>query len=422
VSIAPRPAAGVHLFYLDDAGVLFSQARQELHLLNPTATLIWTLFEESQEEDAIVSSLCAARGIEADLARKWVDAALGEWRAKGFLHGDGPRVQPAARVEACAEAPLVTGATYAEHRYRILSSRIAIRFSGAAQIETVAPMLEHLADDESAGATTSVIDIVESNAVMSIYRDAAFVGRCAALDALAPIVKSAVWMSVLRDQRYFLDIHAGVISDGARCLLLPAAAESGKSTLTAALVHAGFEFFSDEIALLEDVALGVLPVPLALCVKDSGIDALADRFPRLRELPVHKRGDGKRVVYMAPPRVSRSRSEAARPVAALVFPRFVRASATRLAPLAKTDALQALMSQCLQVAERLEVGRVGRLVQWLSRIPCYTLEFGDTDSAVGALTALFPLRPPIDTLSSTTAGPGVEDPYDGPRQPGDVEA
>ena len=36
------PATGTRLYYLDDAGVLFSEATQELHLLNASATAIWS--------------------------------------------------------------------------------------------------------------------------------------------------------------------------------------------------------------------------------------------------------------------------------------------------------------------------------------------------------------------------------------------
>ncbi len=96
-------------------------------------------------------------------------------------------------------------------------------------------------------------------------------------------------------------MHAGVVAGPAGAILLPAPPGSGKSTLTAGLVAAGLDYFSDEVALLAEDDLAVMPFPLAMCVKDTGIDALAALFPAITALPMHTRMDGKRVVYMPPP-------------------------------------------------------------------------------------------------------------------------
>lgn len=384
-----EPAPGVRLYYLDDTGLLFCEAQQELHMLNTTATLIWSLLEEHEgDEAATAGTLAGIHGIDTARSRSYVHQAVAEWRTKGFLGSDAVTPEPAPAPVPSAP-PLVDEARHAARRYRLLSSRFLIRFSSEPQITIVAPVIEHLADD-GAGPPTAAIDIVESDKRISVYRDREFVAACDALDQLAPIVKATVWNAVLRDEAYFLDIHAGVVSDGKRCLLLPAAPGSGKSTLTAALVHAGLEFFSDEIALLEDATLDVLPVPLALCVKDTGIDALASRYPRLRTLAIHRRGDGKNVVYLPPTREQRPAKHEARPVHALVFPRFAQGETTSLAPLPRPAALQALLSQCLRVAQRLDVHRVERLVQWISTLPCYALRHGDTESAVAAVLGLLP--------------------------------
>jgi hypothetical protein len=76
-------------------------------------------------------------------------------------------------------------------------------------------------------------------------------------------------------------MHAGVVAGPAGAILLPAPPGSGKSTLTAALVATGLDYFSDEVALLAEEDLAVMPFPLAMCVKDTGIDVLASRFPAI---------------------------------------------------------------------------------------------------------------------------------------------
>ncbi len=117
---------------------------------------------------------------------------------------------------------------------------------------------------------------------------------------LAPIVKSAFWQSAVNAHDFLFYIHAGVVGLGNTCLLMPAAAGSGKSSLTAALVHGGFLYYSDEVALIQRADFRVPPVPLAICVKSTGWDLMTKYFPALAELPTHLRGDGKLVRYIAP--------------------------------------------------------------------------------------------------------------------------
>jgi hypothetical protein len=391
-----EPARGMRLYYLDGAGVLFSEASQELHLLNPMAALIWSLLEEGCDEPAIAAALNDTHGLDGARSREFVSMALADWREKGFLGEtvSAPVNDVAPRPATSPKGPpWVDEVAQQERHYRLLSSHVAIRFSSGEQVRVVHPVLEHLeAGIDSAAPTRTRIDIIASGDRLLIYRDREFFAQARGIDALAPIVKSLVWVTVLREHAYFLDIHAGVVSDGRECLVMPAPPGSGKSTLTAALVHAGFEYFSDEIALLQDSTLQVFPVPLALCIKDHGIDALADRFPQARTLPLHRRGDGKRVAYMPPPPHSRPSSEDPRPVRALVFPRFAPGATTSLDRLPRAEALRRLLSQCLVVAQRLDVDRVETLVRWIAKVPCYALEYGSTDGAVGAITAVFPAR------------------------------
>jgi len=391
---ATTPAPGMRLFYLDDVGVLFSQATQELHLLNPTAALIWSLLEEGNDEPAIVDALYGTYELDEATSRQFASAALGEWRAKGFLGELASAPEDAAKSPPAPPRekgpPWPGPATHEVRRYRILGSHFTIRFSSEAQVQVVHPVLVHLeANAGPPAATPTQVDVVEAPGRLLVYRDRELFAASPGIDALAPIVKSLVWTTAVRDQRFFLNIHAGVVSDGTRCILLPAAPGSGKSTLTAALVHAGYEFFSDEVALLEDRTLDVFPVPLALCVKDYGIEALADRFPQLRSLAIHRRGDGKRVAYMPPPARSRPASEEARPVGALIFPRFTPGGGTSLAPLPRSEALQRLMTECIGVSETLDTHRVEALVRWIAGIPCYALRHASTDDAIAAVASVF---------------------------------
>lgn len=67
----------------------------------------------------------------------------------------------------------------------------------------------------------------------------------------------------------YVAIHAGVVAYLGRTVLLPGRSFAGKSTLTAALVRRGAEYFSDEYALLRPDGL-VCPYPRPLGMRQAG--------------------------------------------------------------------------------------------------------------------------------------------------------
>jgi hypothetical protein len=112
--------------------------------------------------------------------------------------------------------------------------------------------------------------------------------------------------------------------------------EAEKSSLTAALIRAGFMYLSDEVALLEENTLHVRPVPVSLCLKNSAWDLLATRYPEIRDLAIHHRWDGKIVRYLNPPAATLGpEPDRSHPVRWIVFPRYAPDVQTTLRPLGK---------------------------------------------------------------------------------------
>ena len=385
------PAPGTRLFYLEDEGVLFCGRTQQLHRLNHTATIIFSLMEEGHDPASAARELQKLCALDAATSADYVATAIAEWTANGILGAPAPLPEAPAATAAAGPSdapPWQPFESAVECRYRILDSVFRVRFSTKELAEVVHAVLEHLATDESAYDPVAV-DIVQSAATILVYRDRTWFGGCHDLRELAPIVKALVWQSAVNNHDYFLDIHAGVVGDDRRCVLLPAAAGSGKSTLTAALVHAGFLYYSDEVALLEDRTLSVFPVPLALCVKSTGVAALQGRFPILRTLPAHLRGDGKLVHYMPIPSAQCPEGTHPRPACAIVFPRYSPGTATTMTRMGKASALQRLLGECLVAPKGLDVTRVAALVDWICRTECFELTYSVTDDATARVSEAF---------------------------------
>lgn len=385
-----RPADGCHLFFIGSDAVLFHEAQQKLFHLNATAASVWCLLEEFEDIGELTAALRSALTLSTDQAASYVHQAVWLLKTYGVLEGNGKRASPAPAATLQYPDPVDYGQVHfmAERRYALLSSRFRIRFTAAEQLALIDPVLQHLRDDASAAATVSLDIVGRAGGGAVLCRDGAAMQSCNLLNHLAPLVKGLVWQTAIEGHAYFLSIHAGVVGDGRRCYLFPAAQGSGKSMLTAALLHHGFEYFSDEVALLHGKGLYVEAVPLALCIKDSGVAALSPYYPHLRGLPVHRRNDGKWVRYLPPPPTALARPKTRRPVAAIVFPRYAPEEKTALDAIGTLEALQLLMRECLTVDGCLRADDVAGLIDWIGSRPVYRLTVSSLDEAAVLMRTL----------------------------------
>jgi hypothetical protein len=256
-------------------------------------------------------------------------------------------------------------------------------------------VIGHLAVDATCEPTV-IIDLVASELAdgylrTDVYRDREPVAYASRLSMIGPVVKGVLWQTAVNAHDFLFYIHAGVVGTSAGCVLLPAQAGSGKSSLTAALAHRGFRYFSDEVALIQRSDFRVPAMPLAICVKSTGWEMMARYFPNIAELPMHWRDDGKRVRYVPPPN---STNWVPAPVTHIVFPRHDEQARTAIHPISQSLALGRLMAECLALRQRLDHSIVQDLVRWIGEIDCYTLTFSSLEAAADAVTEVVGGRTP----------------------------
>jgi hypothetical protein len=384
-----KPAPGVRLFIIDNESIVYAHAAQKLYAFNTAATFIWCGLELGQGKAAVARGLAGTAALTIDDAKRRVAAALKSWQELGLLGGPAGKVlRPPRRLRKRPRGPDASllprygAARFVDGRiYALLGAAVRVRFASIEQRDFVHPILAHL--ERPGAAPTATVELIEESGTHHICLDGAVENSLDGIDRVGPVVKWLVWEAAVNSHRFFLDIHAGVVGDGNSVTLLPAAAGSGKSSLTAALSRAGFDYFSDEIALLEEPALTVRPIPLAVCVKSTGWDLLAPFFPEVRSLKSHHRADNKIVRYVPPPPFING-SDAGRtyPVRRIIFPRYRPGVETTLKPVTRVEALQRLMGECLVVPVPLTLRRITRLVRWIKQIDCYELPMSSLDEAV----------------------------------------
>lgn len=387
-----RLRPGLTFLPLDDEVVVFSEEVQCLIGLNASAALVVRRIQAGASDSTIETDLVSQGGVPPEEAARWIKSVLDALGSHGLL-SNRPAVTPRAaevwdeekflaRV-ASEMPPYAPVKPAAEQRYRLLDTCALIRFGHLAQRRMVNAVIGHLATDDDCAPTVTLeiqATLLENQHLRSdLYRNGEPVGYASRLSSLGPVVKSTFWSTAINAYEFLFYIHAGVVGTGGSCVLLPAAPGSGKSSLTAALTRRGFGYFSDEVALIKPGTFQVPPMPLAFCIKSTGWELMFRYYPEIASVPMHNRDDGKRVRYVAPPPGAVQRKSAA--VSHIIFPRYDKAGPTELKPLARSEALGRLMSECLALRQRLDQDNVRELLRWIGGLDCYALNFSSLDEA-----------------------------------------
>lgn len=200
------------------------------------------------------------------------------------------------------------------------------------------------------------------------------------------------WCISTRAHQYLI-VHAGVVDRAGRALLLPADPRSGKSTLTAGLVHRGFRLLSDEHALIRPEDGRVVPVPRPIALKNESI-ALIQSLGSLGGLggelafgpTFHDSVKGDVTHLRVFEDFVRRAGETAEPKW-VVFPKFARGGEHRLAPVAKAAALMELVDHSMNYGV---LGSAGfrALARLVDEAQCLALDFAELPRALDELSRL----------------------------------
>lgn len=386
------------LMPLDDGVLAFSEQAQLLFAVNATGASVLQQLQHGLRAEEIVQSLVEQGLAAPEVAESWVSSmvdvlAAGENAGQDQIAGPRPAVSDSDYPEAANMPSLKPFTVKAERFYRLLGTTVLIRFALNDQARMVDSVIGHLAA-EGTQRPDSVIDIpgVNTGQIQSyIYRDGKPIAYARRLSQVAPIVKGQLWQCAVNAYDFLFYIHAGVVGAGQNCILLPAAPGSGKSSLTAALTHRGFTYFSDEVALIESHSFRVPPAPLAVCVKGTGWEMMAAYYPEVLRVPTHGRSDGKMVRYV-PPRPE-TVAKASAPVSHIVFPKYSAKSTTELRAISRSDALGRIMDECLALRRRLTAQDAQDVCRWIQGIDCYTLRFSSLAEAADLVSKLAAAAP-----------------------------
>jgi hypothetical protein len=340
--------------------ILFSPEQRAIVTLNPTAAAVWRALDRGLTPPAVAWEM-AHRCAGLREAAEFVDAALAEWLRLGLVR---PSVGPERRALA--------------QTVRLHDLRARVDYPDVVATST-ADVFRHLEVD---GDTADVaFEFVEYRGRMHLFRNGEWLRLCAP-DEMPPVLKGHLLAEVLERGNYELALHAASLDRAGRMLLLCGIPGAGKSTLTQALVHAGFDFAGDDVTLL---LLGGLAVglPFAPAIKAGAWPLLAQYLPGLAGAPVFRRPDRRRVRYPVP--------EAAlpcvpRPVGWVVLLDRRPGAQPRLAPVEPSEALTGMLNGAFAVEEELTEAGFAALVSIIASAPVFSLTYSGLEDAVRLLS------------------------------------
>jgi hypothetical protein len=127
--------------------------------------------------------------------------------------------------------------------------------------------------------------VEEENGNYLIYRyDGVPVHDAPGRDYALIMLESQIHGHIALETEEYVFVHAGVVGDGNRAIVIPGHSFSGKTTLVRALVQAGAVYYSDEFAVIDEAGL-VHPYPRRLALRpllvgdSTTIDGLAVHTP-----------------------------------------------------------------------------------------------------------------------------------------------
>ncbi|MEQ8840683.1 MAG: PqqD family peptide modification chaperone [Acidimicrobiales bacterium] len=387
-TVAPRPNRLVVEAPLGAELALFHLDSRRLHILNGSAAAIWRRLGEAETIGDLAVGLGDEFGVSPADIRLDVERTVEQLRADGLLQADERGNLPATppRRRDRDHSGDVSGLAC----FAALDARLGIVCPDAEIASAIEDALAPLRCDRS----PDVVLVIEPGPgdtwtlTVGTGSPATLGSRLSVvLRALAEV--NALAVASVPDH---LVLHAGAVAHDGRGVLLPGGSNHGKSTLTTALLGAGFGYLTDEAAAITD-QLRIRPFPKSIALDPGSFPLFPDLAPDPQDGVA--RALAGREWHVDPARVGELCGPV--PISAVVCPQWRAGAATRVTPVAPVEALHLLLGDAFDF----RVGGQGvfqRLVEIVAHVPVVRLGYSDTAEAVAAVG---------DTLAATMVGSAV---------------
>ena len=388
-----QPRSDVYFFPFSEGAALFRQPTRQLTILNQNAAVIWCLLNEVNTLDDAAFALQEKFPISKVKAMVDVEEAVKFFHDNDLLNESSDEMKLEEIPEdiilpsLSQEIKDVTVAPLAYKKVFRVPGRI---LEICCQDKEIGVMLDeamaHLTIDHGpvVEARLLVVPAEKETNCWDIFSNTTSVFTDVSTESVLPHLLQLVFdLSCKALSQYFL-FHAAVISKVSKAVLFPAHVGSGKTTLAAMLAKRGFQYFSDELAVIDVETLKVRPFTMPMSIKPGSLAVLTPEYPELDTLADHFRPDGKVVRYLQPPNESLPETDSTATVSALVFPHYKEGDGNYLMSLSKEDTLQRLVQTCSS-DRSLRPQDIKAMLAIVEQSECMALHYEDTHEAIRLL-------------------------------------
>lgn len=282
-----------------------------------------------------------------------------------------------------------------ERAYRVLSQSFSVRWSGELTADRVqyvfggfsVPRRRRAPGKSESGDGATVYSLVDLGAryprrYRLLLGDEQLISSRSADDVLTQLLYQ-ILTRVREQNEEFLLIHAGsVVTPRGEGVVLPADAGSGKTTLVAGLIRAGFGFLSDEIGVIDHGAGVLRPYPRALNFKEGAEAIFPDLVGRDNGSPFPGN-----VGYLRAEKIRTDALADPAEVRFVIAPRYQEGAATRVTALSPGATVKELWTHTMNLSAH-GVGALTILADVARGAKGYRLISGDLQEAVSAVLRL----------------------------------
>lgn len=251
----PPISRGVVFARTKGGGVVYDLIGEDLHFLNSSAAAVCAACAEEAPREAALATWAAHAGLPVDRIAADVDAALGDFSARGWIGGTAV---PSTFPPDAPVSPLNPGEAHATQAAGL--HNIRFRSDDPTLIEAVVDVLGLPPDTGPPTADFHIEATPGGGATLRTDSEWPFPNRQELKDRIIAIVNDFVARTTTG-----VVLHAAVAeSPSGQLVVFASPAGSGKSTLVASLAQRGWVYLTDEAATVRNADLAVLPYPKPL--------------------------------------------------------------------------------------------------------------------------------------------------------------
>ncbi len=267
--------------------------------------------------------------------------------------------------------------------YQVDDTVFAIHYPEDAFFKRFHPVYEHLHVKKPDAKNMVSVDFVKNEDLWEIHWNDIPVEMSIPEPQLATFLQEKMMTSIYQAQPYLISLHAASVEKNGKVIIMPATAESGKTTLTATLLHHGFKLFTDEATSL-DYEGYVHPLPFCMNIKEGSWKILSPMYPHLNDRDTHSRFDGQNIRFLPPVNMHKGRQKASH----MIFPKYTPNAKTILTQIGAKEALEKIKEASYQVQESMDRDKFELILTHLVSLPKYSLVYSSSDEAIAMINTL----------------------------------